>query len=156
MGLPEFSLMYANGEPYKLSDYEDHVILIVNTASKCSFVNQFKGLENLYRHYKDKKFVVLGFPSNQFNLEPLVYDEIEEFCTLKYDVTFPLNQLVQLNGSEAEPLFRWLKQEKSGLISGDIKWNFTKFLINRKGQVIKRYSPITEPTKIAKDIRKII
>lgn len=156
MGLPNFSLVYANGQPYKLNDYENHIILIVNTASKCSLANQFRGLEDLYRQFKDDKFVVLGFPSNQFNSEPLDYDQIEEFCTLNYNATFPFNQLVQLNGAEAEPVFRWLKQEKSGIIGADIKWNFTKFLINRQGQVIKRYSPLTKPDRIAKDIQKLL
>lgn len=156
MTLPNFSLIYSNGQPYKLNDYNGHVLLIVNTATQCGLNTQFKGLETLYQDYKDKNFIVLGFPSNQFSQEKESNDMMASVCELNFGVTFPLNELVDVNGKSAEPLFQWLKVEKGGIINRDIKWNFTKFLINREGQVVKRYPPTTKPEAIRKDIEALL
>lgn len=157
MTLPDFSLTRSNGDPYAFNQYNNHVILVVNTATKCGFAKQFDGLEKLYQDYKDQQFVVLGFPSNQFkNQEPISNENMTEACRLNFGVTFPLNEKIEVNGSNASPLYQWLKQEKGGLLNADIKWNFTKFLINRNGEVIKRYPPTTEPKSIAKDIEKLL
>lgn len=157
MTLPDFSLIRSNGEPYTFNQYNNHVILIVNTATECGFAKQFDGLENLYQEFKDQKFVVLGFPSNQFNKqEPVSNEEMLETCRVNFGVTFPLNEKINVNGPDASPLFQWLKQEKRGILNSEIKWNFTKFLINREGEVVKRYPPTTEPKSIVKDIEKLL
>lgn len=157
MTLPDFSLLRSNGDPYVFNEYNHKVILIVNTATQCGFASQFEGLEKLYQDYKDQDFVVLGFPSNQFkNQEPVQDQAMEEVCRVNFGVTFPLNVKIDVNGPNAAPLYQWLKQEKGGLITSDIKWNFTKFLINREGEVVKRYPPTTEPKTIVKDIEKLL
>ncbi|MRJ46032.1 glutathione peroxidase [Fundicoccus ignavus] len=157
MTLPDFTLIRSNGEPYTFNQYNDHVILIVNTATECGFAKQFDGLENLYQEFKDQKFVVLGFPSNQFNKqEPVSNEDMLETCRVNFGVTFPLNEKINVNGPDASPLFQWLKQEKRGILNSEIKWNFTKFLINREGEVVKRYPPTTEPKSIVKDIEKLL
>jgi len=157
MTLPDFSLIRSNGEPYTFNQYNNHVILIVNTATECGFAKQFDGLENLYQEFKDQKFVVLGFPSNQFNKqEPVSNEDMLETCLVNFGVTFPLNEKINVNGPGASPLFQWLKQEKRGILNSEIKWNFTKFLINREGEVVKRYPPTTEPKSIVKDIEKLL
>ena len=157
MTLPDFSLIRSNGEPYTFNQYNDQVILIVNTATECGFAKQFDGLENLYQEFKDQKFVVLGFPSNQFNKqEPVSNEDMLETCLVNFGVTFPLNEKINVNGPDASPLFQWLKQEKRGILNSEIKWNFTKFLINREGEVVKRYPPTTEPKSIVKDIEKLL
>lgn len=157
MTLPDFSLIRSNGEPYTFNQYNNHVILIVNTATECGFAKQFDGLENLYQEFKDQKFVVLGFPSNQFNKqEPVSNEDMLETCRVNFGVTFPLNEKINVNGPDASPLFQWLKQEKRGILNSEIKWNFTKFLINREGEVVKRYPPTTEPNSIVKDIAKLL
>ena len=121
------------------------------------FAKQFDGLENLYQEFKDQKFVVLGFPSNQFNKqEPVSNEDMLETCRVNFGVTFPLNEKINVNGPDASPLFQWLKQEKRGILNSEIKWNFTKFLINREGEVVKRYPPTTEPKSIVKDIEKLL
>ncbi|XJS10234.1 glutathione peroxidase [Aerococcaceae bacterium WGS1372] len=156
MPLPDFSLLYSNGAPYKLNDYNNQVLLIVNTATECGLNNQFVELESLYQDYKSQGFTVIGFPSNQFKQETQPNSSMEESCQLNFGVTFPLNEKVTVNGKDTEPIFQWLKQEKGGLINNDIKWNFTKFLIDRQGKVVKRYPPTTSPNKIRDDIESLL
>lgn len=156
MPLPDFSLIYSNGEPYRLNDYNDHVLLIVNTASQCGLNSQFNELEKLYQEYKEQNFTVIGFPSNQFKQEDQSNETMAENCQINFGVTFPLNEIVTVNGKDAEPIFQWLKQEKGGLLNSDIKWNFTKFLIDRNGVVVKRFSPTTKPSTIQKEIEELL
>ncbi|UUX32831.1 glutathione peroxidase [Fundicoccus culcitae] len=156
MSLPDFTLVKSNGSAYPFNNYNNYVILVVNTATQCGLADQFSGLETLYQTYKDQQFVVLGFPSNQFNQENVADSEMEATCQLNYGVTFPMHQQIDVNGKSEAALFTWLKTEKGGLLTSDIKWNFTKFLIDRDGKVIKRYSPKTEPKNITKDIEKLL
>lgn len=156
MSLPDFSLIRSNGQRYRLNDYNGQVLLIVNTATSCGLAPQFNELEKLYQSYRKQGFTVLGFPTNQFKQESVSNDEMASACQLNFGVTFPLNELVEVNGPKTEPVFQWLKQEKQGLFSKDIKWNFTKFLIDREGRVVKRYSPTTSPKSIEKDIKKLL
>lgn len=156
MTLANFLLIYSDGTPYRLNDYNDQVLLIVNTATNCGLKGQFEDLEKLYQDYKDQGFTVLGFPSNQFKQESLNNQDMASSCKINFGVTFPLNQMIDVNGPNAEPLFQWLKREKGGIINSDIKWNFTKFLINRKGDVIKRYPPTTSPNSIRDDIEEAL
>ena len=145
----DFSATTITGEERKLADYEDKVLLIVNVASKCGFTPQYEGLEKLYRSHQDQGLVVLGFPCDQFgHQEPGDEKEIADFCSLTYDVTFPMFAKVEVNGSEAHPLYKWLKDEQGGLLGGAIKWNFTKFLIGRDGTVIDRFAPTTTPESL--------
>jgi len=148
----------ADGSEADLSPWEGQVLLIVNTASKCGFTPQYAGLEELYRKYKDRGFAVLAFPCNQFGAqEPGDAAEIANFCTLTYDVTFPVFAKIDVNGENAAPLYRHLKAEAPGLLGTQgIKWNFTKFLIDRSGKVAERYAPTTAPADIAKDIEKLL
>lgn len=151
--LSDFHAATLAGEDRPLSDYAGQVVLVVNTASKCGFTPQYAGLEELYAAHKDEGFVVLGFPCNQFgSQEPGTEDEIGEFCQLNYGVSFPMFAKVDVNGDGEHPLFGWLKTEKSGLLGGRIKWNFTKFLVGRDGRVIERYAPQTAPADIEKDV----
>lgn len=156
MPLPNFALTYSDGKPYSLNDYNDFVILIVNTASQCGFSHQMEELEQLFQSYGPKKFVVLAFPSNQFHQEPLTNQDIQSACRRDFGVSFPINELVDVNGKQAAPIFQWLKHQKSGFLNASIKWNFTKFLINRQGQVVKRYPPNQSPQSIAKDIESLL
>ncbi len=147
----------ASGQEIGLDEYKDKVILIVNTASHCGFTNQYAQLQTLYEKYKDKGLVVLGFPCNQFaKQEPGTESEILEFCQLNYGVSFPMFSKVEVNGKKAHPLFVYLKKEKSDLLGSRIKWNFTKFLIDKEGKVFKRFAPQIEPLKIEKDIQKLL
>ena len=150
----DFSATTIDGKPRKLADYKGKVLLVVNTASKCGFTPQYKGLEALYKKYKDKGLVVLGFPSNQFGAqEPGPESEIAEFCEMNFGVTFPLFSKVDVNGDAAHPLFKYLTSTKKGLLGSEaIKWNFTKFLVGKDGRVIKRYAPLDKPADLAKDI----
>jgi len=150
----DFAATDIDGQPRPLADYAGKVLLIVNVASKCGFTPQYEGLEQLWRTYRDRGLVVLGFPCDQFgHQEPGNEAEIRNFCSLTYDVDFPLFSKIDVNGSNAHPLWQWLKEEKSGLLGiGAIKWNFTKFLVGRDGRVIKRYAPTDEPKALAKDI----
>ena len=151
--LSDFPATTLSGEGRDLSAYAGDVVLVVNTASKCGFTPQYAGLEELYAAHKDDGFVVLGFPCNQFGgQEPGSEEEIGEFCQLNYGVTFPMFEKVDVNGDDAHPLFTWLKKEKSGLLGGKIKWNFTKFLVGRDGQVIDRYAPTTKPEDLEGDV----
>ncbi|WP_268625653.1 glutathione peroxidase [Paenibacillus alvei] len=154
----DYSVKKPNGEVTSLDSYEGHVILIVNTASKCGFTPQFTELQQLYDQYKDKGLVVLGFPCDQFgNQEFGDMKETMEFCQLNYGVNFPMFAKVDVKGDNAEPLFQHLVNEKKGLLgSTDIKWNFTKFLIDRKGIVVKRYAPQTSPSKLKEDIEALL
>jgi glutathione peroxidase len=147
-----------DGEAHKLSDYAGKCLLIVNVASKCGFTPQYAGLERLYRAYRDKGFVVLGFPCNQFGgQEPGTEAEIAAFCQSSYDVTFPMFAKIEVNGERAHPLFRLLKQRAPGLLGTEaIKWNFTKFLIGRDGRVAKRYAPTDTPERISQDIEALL
>ncbi|MGK6355321.1 glutathione peroxidase [Sphingomonas sp. DT-207] len=156
--LTQIPVRQADGSEADLSVYAGQVLLIVNTASKCGFTPQYAGLEELYRRYKDRGFVVLAFPCNQFGAqEPGDAEEIANFCSLTYDVTFPVFAKVDVNGAEAAPLFEHLKRQAPGLLgSKAIKWNFTKFLVDRQGQVVHRYAPATAPADIAKDVEALL
>ena len=151
----EFEVETINGEKQSLDNYQDKVLLIVNTASKCGFTPQYKGLEALYEKYKDEGFEVLGFPCNQFGAqEPGDNAEISEFCELNFGVTFPLFSKVDVNGDEAHPLFQYLKSAVPGLLgSRTIKWNFTKFLVGRDGKPVERFSPQTKPEALDRIIK---
>jgi len=154
----EFSATTIDGKTRKLADYKGKVLLIVNTASQCGFTPQYKGLEELYKRFHERGFAVLGFPSNQFGQqEPGPESEIAEFCEMNFGVTFPLFAKVDVNGDAAHPLYKYLTKAKPGLLGSEaIKWNFTKFLADRKGEVVKRYAPTTEPKEIAADIEKLV
>ncbi len=147
-----------SGEQKTLDEFKGKVLLIVNTASKCGFTPQFKGLEKLYEQYKDKGLEILGFPCNQFlSQDPGSDAEISEFCQLNYGVSFPMFSKVDVNGPEAHPLFELLKAEAKGMLGSEkIKWNFTKFLVDADGNIVERYAPKTEPKSIASDIEKIL
>ena len=149
-----FSAVDIDGNLQPLSQYAGKVLLIVNVASQCGFTPQYTGLEALWRQYRDRGMVVLGFPCDQFgHQEPGNEAEIRNFCSLNYDVDFPLFAKIDVNGADAHPLWRWLKEEKSGLLGIDaIKWNFSKFLVGRDGEVIARYAPATTPASLAADI----
>ncbi|AMM83417.1 glutathione peroxidase [Martelella sp. AD-3] len=154
MTIYDFSAKSIDGTTVDLSDYKGHVLLIVNTASQCGFTPQYEGLEDLYRKYREQAFSVLGFPCNQFGgQEPGDEDEIDYFCKTQFDIDFPMFAKVDVNGDDAHPLFKYLKKERPGLLgSGIIKWNFTKFLIGRDGEPIKRYAPTVKPEDIQDDI----
>jgi len=156
--IADFSVTTNRGETLDLNDKLGKVLLVVNTASKCGFTPQYDGLEKLYEDYADRGFEVLGFPCNQFGAqEPGDADEIAEFCKVNFGVTFPLMAKVDVNGDNASPLFDWLKREAPGLMgSKAIKWNFTKFLIDRKGKVVRRYAPTDKPEAIAKDVEALL
>ncbi len=145
------------GNAVSLEDYRGQVLLIVNTASKCGFTPQFAGLEKLYKDYQEQGLTILGFPCNQFGKQdPGSNDEIQEFCQLNYGVSFPVFGKIDVNGSNADPLFDYLKTAAPGTLGKRIKWNFTKFLINRDGEVVKRYAPTTKPEAIAADIEAVL
>lgn len=158
MTITDFTVKAANGTPASLAAYAGKVLLIVNTASKCGFTPQYEGLEALHRDYADRGFEVLAFPCNQFGAqEPGDAPEIANFCTLTYDVTFPVFAKVDVNGGEADPLFDRLKSDAPGVLgSKAIKWNFTKFLIDRNGTVVARYAPTTKPADIRTDIENLL
>jgi glutathione peroxidase len=152
--LYDFDASDIHGKPVKLADYRGRVLLIVNTASACGFTPQFKGLQALWERYGDRGLTVLGFPSNEFGAQdPGSNDEISSFCELNYGVSFPMMAKVEVNGGGAHPLWQYLKKARPGLLGSEaIKWNFTKFLIGRDGQVLQRYAPQDTPEKIAADI----
>jgi glutathione peroxidase len=156
--ISKFEALDILGKNVPLKNYEGKTLLIVNVASHCGFTPQYKGLENLYRKFKDKNFVVLGFPCNQFGAqESGSEDEIKSFCSLTYDITFPLFSKVNVNGPEAHPLFQYLKKEEKGVLGTEaIKWNFTKFLVSKTGEVLKRFAPTTSPEAIEKEIERIL
>jgi glutathione peroxidase len=157
-GIYEFSVKDIHGKEQRLDRYKDKVMLIVNVASKCGFTPQYKGLEAVYEKLHSRGLEVLGFPCNQFGAqEPGTEKEIESFCELNYGVTFPLFAKIEVNGSGTAPLYQYLKKEKPGVLGSEaIKWNFTKFLVDRKGRVVERYGSNVEPQAIAADIEKLL
>ncbi|SKB56388.1 glutathione peroxidase [Sphingopyxis flava] len=157
MTLYDLSAPLPEGGTRSMADYRGKVLLIVNTASKCGFTPQYAELEALYRDYKDRGFEVLAFPCNQFGAqEPGDADEIANFCSLTYDVTFPVMAKIDVNGSNADPIFKHLKREKTGLIGSGIKWNFTKFLVDRSGKVVSRHAPTTKPEQLRAEIEALL
>ena len=158
MTLYDFELMTIDKEKTTLAPYKGKVLLIVNVASKCGFTYQYEGLEKLYKTYKDKGLVILGFPSNQFsNQEPGNEEEIKNFCSLTYDVTFPMFSKIDVNGENAHPLYVYLKKEQSGILGSEsIKWNFTKFLVDKQGNVIERFAPTTAPESLEETIKGLL
>jgi glutathione peroxidase len=153
----QFDVETIGGEKISLEEYKGKVVLIVNVASKCGFTPQYEGLQELYQKYQDQGFVVLGFPCNQFrNQEPGSNEEIMEFCSTNYGVTFPMFSKIDVNGENAHPLYKFLKSEQSGLITDEIKWNFTKFLVDRNGKPVDRFATTTKPESIEKDIEKLL
>ena len=158
MAALDYSVKLPDGADKRLADYAGKVLLIVNVASKCGFTPQYAGLEALYRRYKDRGFEILAFPCNQFGAQELGdADEIASFCSLIYDVTFPLFDKVEVNGSGADPLFDYLKSAQPGVLgTTGIKWNFTKFLVDRDGRVVDRYAPTTKPEDLAKEIEALL
>lgn len=157
MKIYDFKVRNAKGVEVSMTEYQGKVLLIVNTATGCGFTPQYEGLQKLYDKYRDRGLEILDFPCNQFGHQaPGSEEEIQEFCTLKYNTTFPLFAKIDVNGKEAEPLFSFLKNQKRGIFGNDIKWNFTKFLVSRDGTVVERYAPVITPEKIEKDILKLL
>ena len=157
MDVYDFKVINNKGEEISLSQYRGKVLLIVNTATGCGFTPQYRGLEELYKKYKDDGLEILDFPCNQFGHQaPGTDQEINSFCTLNYDTTFPRFRKIDVNGENASPLYKWLKKEKGGLFGNAIKWNFTKFLIDRNGKVVERYAPTTPPSKIESKIKELL
>ena len=157
MGFYDFSARKMNGQEVKMADCKGKVVLVVNTASKCGLTPQFTGLEELYKEYKDQGLEILGFPCNQFaKQDPASNKEISEFCLINYGVTFTMFEKIDVNGENAHPLYKFLKSEAKGALGNEIKWNFGKFLIDANGNVIKRYAPITKPSKLKGDIEKLL
>ena len=157
MKIYDFKVNKMNGQEVSMDDYKGKVLLVVNTASKCGLTPQFEGLEKLYKEYKEQGLEILGFPCNQFaKQEKGSNKEIHEFCQLNYGVSFTMFEKIDVNGKNANPLYTYLKNEAKGLLSREIKWNFTKFLIDSNGNVIKRYAPTVEPLKIKADIENLL
>jgi len=154
----DFEALSIDGKPAQLASQRGKVLLIVNTASACGFTPQFAGLEKLWQRYRDRGLVVIGFPSNEFGgQDPGANEEIASFCSLNYGVDFPMMAKVKVNGADAHPLWKWLTAEAKGILgTQSVKWNFTKFLVGRDGQVIKRYAPNDSPESIAPDIEKAL
>lgn len=154
----DFAGLNIKGEEVPLDQYRGKVMLIVNTASKCGFTPQYKGLESLYKKYQDKGLEILGFPCNQFGKqEPGNEEQISEFCELNFGVTFPLFKKVDVNGPDAHPLYKFLKSEAPGVLGSEaIKWNFTKFLVDQSGKVVKRFAPTDTPEKIEKQVAELL
>lgn len=155
--LYDFTVSDQADQPVSLQDYKGKIVLIVNTATECGLTPQYQGLQELYDKYKDQGFEILDFPCNQFmGQAPGSAEEINSFCTLNYQTTFPRFAKIKVNGKEAEPLFEWLKKEKSGPLGARIEWNFAKFLINREGQVVERFSSKTDPLKMENTIKALL
>ena len=153
----DFSATRIEGNEQSLADFRDQVLLVVNTASQCAQTPQYTGLQKLYRTYRRQGFSVLGFPCDQFgHQEPGDENEIANFCSTIYHVTFPMFAKIDVNGPDAHPLYKWLRTEKGGVLGDRIKWNFTKFLVGRDGNVVERYAPTTKPEEIAADIEKLL
>jgi glutathione peroxidase len=157
MNFYDFSAKTMNEKEVDMKQYKGKVVLVVNTASKCGLTPQFKELEALYQEYKDQGLEILGFPCNQFaNQDSGTNEEIHEFCQLNYGVTFTMFEKINVNGTDAHPLYKYLKDSSKSLLGKEIKWNFTKFLIDSNGNVIKRFAPTTKPLKLKKDIEKLL
>lgn len=153
----DYKVKNISGEDVSMSEYKGKVVLIVNTASNCGFTKQYEGLEELYEKYKDQGFVILGFPCNQFGAqEPGGNEEIKNFCTSTFSVTFPMMSKIDVNGDDADPLYKFLKKEKGGILGDDIKWNFTKFLIDREGNVVDRFASQKTPKALEKEVEKLL
>ena len=153
----DYKVKSISGEDVSMSEYKGKVVLIVNTASKCGFTKQYEGLEELYEKYKDQGFVILGFPCNQFGAqEPGGNEEIKNFCTSTFSVTFPMMSKIDVNGDDADPLYKFLKKEKGGILGDDIKWNFTKFLTDREGNVVDRFASQKTPKALEKEVEKLL
>ncbi|MGS2720081.1 glutathione peroxidase [Paraglaciecola aestuariivivens] len=154
----QFEATLNNGEKINFDAYQGKVLLIVNTASKCGFTPQYEGLQTLYQQYKEQGLVVLGFPCDQFgHQEPGTDQDIQSFCSLNFNVDFPLFKKIEVNGKQASPIYQYLKKAAPGVMGSQaIKWNFTKFLVNKQGTVIKRYAPTTKPQDIESDIQKLL
>jgi glutathione peroxidase len=154
----DFSTTSLEGKPVSFKDFQGKVMLIVNTASQCGMNPQYQGLQSLYDQYLDRGLVVFGFPCNQFGAqEPGSASDIQSFCQTRYGVTFPMSEKIEVNGGNAHPLYKYLVEAKPGLLGlKDIKWNFTKFLVDKQGNVVKRYAPTDTPEKIAKDIEGLL
>ena len=149
MGFYDYEAKDIHGKTVKMSEYKGYVVLVVNTATKCGLAHQFELLESIYNDYKANNFIVLGFPSNQFlHQEPGTNEQVETTCKTNFGVTFPLFEKIHVNGENAHPLFKYLKDEKHGMFGRKLKWNFTKFLIDREGNVVKRFAPTTKPDSI--------
>ena len=147
-----------DGNSEKLEKFKGKALLVVNVASECGFTKQYKGLQELYSKYKDQGLEILGFPCNQFGgQEPGSDKEIQKFCTTKFDVTFPLFSKIEVNGDNTHPLYKYLKKEKSGILGSEgIKWNFTKFLVDKEGKVVRRFAPNVDPVKLEKDVEAVL
>ena len=158
MSIYNFKVSNIDEEKVSMSKYRNKVLLIVNVASKCAFTPQYEGLEKLYEKYKDQNFMILGFPSNEFsNQEPGSNQEIKEFCSLTYKVKFDMFSKIEVNGEDASPLYKYLKEEVPGFLgTQSIKWNFTKFLVNKRGEVVDRFSSTTKPKDIEDDIARLL
>ena len=158
MSIYDFQAETLDGKPASLADWRGQALLIVNTASKCGFTPQYAGLEQLYRTYKDRGFSVIGFPCNQFGAqEPGNAEEIANFCSLTYDVSFPMMAKVDVNGAHAHPLYAYLKHAQKGLLGSEgIKWNFTKFLVDRKGEPVRRFAPLDKPEALSAAIESVL
>ncbi|NCB41134.1 MAG: glutathione peroxidase [Clostridia bacterium] len=157
MNIYDFKVKDSLGEEKSLSDYKGKVLLIVNTASKCGFTPQFEGLQKLYEEFEAKGLEILGFPCNQFaGQDPGTNEEIKSFCMVNYGVSFTMFAKINVNGPHVDPLYKFLKQERSGILGGKIKWNFTKFLIDRNGNVVDRYASAVKPEELREDILKLL
>jgi glutathione peroxidase len=158
MNIYDFTVKDIDGKEVSMSKYKGKMLLIVNVASKCKFTSQYEGLEKLYQNYKNKDFMVLGFPSNQFSeQEPASNDKIKFFCVSNYDVHFDMFSKIAVNGDNTSPLYQFLKKEQKGFLGTEsIKWNFTKFLVSKEGKVLKRYGSTTKPKEIEEDIKKLL
>jgi glutathione peroxidase len=158
MSVYDYSAKTLDGQDVSLADYRGQVLLIVNTASKCGFTPQYEGLEALYKAHKDRGFTVLAFPCNQFGAqEPGNAEEIANFCSLTYDVTFPVMSKIDVNGADAHPLYRFLKKEQKGVLGTEaIKWNFTKFLIGKDGEVVERFAPTVKPEDLTVAVEALL
>jgi glutathione peroxidase len=157
MGFYDYIVKDAKGNNVSMSEYQGKLLLVVNTATGCGLTPQYEGLQKLYEQYSDKGFEILDFPCNQFAAQaPGTEEEIHTFCSSRYGITFKLFAKINVNGKDAEPLFTFLKETKGGLLGNDIKWNFTKFLVDQNGNVVKRYAPTVTPDKIEKDIVRLL
>lgn len=153
----QFTAKSLQGKNISMDDYLGKVVVVVNTASKCGFTPQYAGLEALYQKYKDRGLVILGFPCNQFGKqEPGSAQEIQEGCLINYGVSFPMFEKIDVNGPNEHPIYSFLKQEQGGFLGSRIKWNFTKFLLDKKGNPVKRFAPVTKPEKMEEDILKLL
>ncbi len=156
MSVYDFTVTLENGTTYSLDKYKGQPMIIVNTATKCGLAPQFKQLEELYEQYQSKGLIILGFPSNQFKQEVADASDAAEVCRTTYGVTFPMHQLTEVNGANTEPLFAYLKTHASGTLTNAIKWNFTKFLVDKNGEVVERFSPQTTPSKMVDAIEAVL